>query len=61
MEPAEAMNIITLGSLQILVYCDKVSSWVLPLKAGGGLAEFNPPSSTSSAGHPPILNHRWVD
>ena len=34
MKPAEAMNIITLESLQILVYCDKVSSWVLPLRAG---------------------------
>lgn len=41
MKSAEAMDIITLESLQILVYCDKVSSWVLPLRAGGGLAEFN--------------------
>ena len=41
MKSAEAMDIITLESLQILVYCDKVSSLVLPLRAGGGLAKFN--------------------
>ena len=41
LKSAETMDIITLESLQILVYSVKVSSCVLLLRAGYGLAEFN--------------------